>query len=200
MIRFCRIVLPFTLAVLPVAVLAQGGTPGHSSISLPTSKILEIPAPGRLASTNSFPATITLSADGRYAALLNNGFGTQETQATQSIAILDLKTNQLLDFPDNRFGDSAHQSYFLGLMFSSDGRHLYASVGSITDPTGTKPGDLGNGIAVYSFVEGKVAPERFIAINDDVPQSIRTESDIPARRKHVWRRPPLPNASPEPRN
>ena len=164
MIRFCRIVLPFTLAVLPVAVLAQGGTPGHSSISLPTSKILEIPAPGRLASTNSFPATITLSADGRYAALLNNGFGTQETQATQSIAILDLKTNQLLDFPDNRFGDSAHQSYFLGLMFSSDGRHLYASVGSITDPTGTKPGDLGNGIAVYRFVEGKVAPERFIAI------------------------------------
>ena len=28
-------------------------------------------------------------------------------------------------------------------------------------------------------------PERFIAINDDVPQSMRTESDIPARRKHV---------------
>jgi len=57
-----------------------------------------------------------------------------------------------------------HQSYFLGMVFGSDGKHLYASVGSITDPTGEKPGDTGNGIAVYSFTNGKVAPERFIAI------------------------------------
>ena len=82
----------------------------------------------------------------------------------QSIAVLDLKTNQLSDYPDKRFGEEVHQSYFLGLFFSSDGKHLYASVGSITDPTGQKAGDTGNGIAVYSFVEGKVAPERFIAI------------------------------------
>ena len=80
-----------------------------------------------------------------------------------------MKTNQLSDYPDKRFGDNAHQSYFLGLVFSSDGKHLYASVGSITDPTGQKPPDTGNGIAVYSFSEGKVAPERFIAI---APQSL----------------------------
>jgi DNA-binding beta-propeller fold protein YncE len=143
--------------------------PQSSSISLPTSKTLTIPSPGRIGSTNSFPATIAISPDGRYAALLNNGFGTQETLGTQSIAVLDLqrndlKTNQLSDYPDKRFGDDAHQSYFLGLVFGSDGKHLYASVGSVTDPTAEKPGSTGNGIAVYTFADGKVAPERFITI------------------------------------
>ncbi len=135
------------------------------TINLPTTKTLSAPSPGRIGSTNSFPVTMVLSPDGRYAAMLNDGYGTQETLARQSIAVLDLQTNQLADFPDPRFDDNAHQSFFIGLAFSSDGSHLYASVGSITDPTGTKKGDLGNGIAVYSFADGKVAPERFIPIS-----------------------------------
>ena len=80
-----------------VALPAQEQKPDSSSISLPTSKILTIPAPGKIGSTNSFPATIAISPDGRYAALLNNGYGTQETMAMQSIAVLDLKSNQLVD-------------------------------------------------------------------------------------------------------
>lgn len=131
---------------------------------LPTSKMLTVPSPGRIGSTNSFPATIVLSPDGRYAALLNDGYGTQETLAQQSISVLDLKSNQIVEYPDARLGDDAHQSYFIGLAFSSDGKHLYAAVGSLTDPTGAKAGNTGNGIAVYSFSEGKVAPERFIPI------------------------------------
>ena len=79
------------------------------------------------------------------------------------------RTNQLNDFPDTRLSDTAHQSYFLGLAFSSDGRHLYASMGSITDPTGAKSGNTGNGIAVYKFEDGKVSPERFLKI---APQKI----------------------------
>jgi DNA-binding beta-propeller fold protein YncE len=161
----------FTIALilaLSITASAQQSNPA-STIPLPTSKILTTPSPGRIGSTNSFPATIALSPDGRYAALLNDGYGTQETQAAQSIAVLDLKTNQLSDFPDKRFGDEAHQSYFLGLVFSSDGKQLYASVGSITDPTATKSGNTGNGIAVYNFSDGKVAPDRFIAIP---PQAI----------------------------
>jgi DNA-binding beta-propeller fold protein YncE len=148
---------------------AQEQKPSGTVIPLPSSKVLTTPSPGRLASTNSFPATIAMSPNGRYAALLNNGYGTQETMAMQSIAVLDLKTNQLADFPDKRFGEEVYQSYFMGLVFSSDGKHLYASVGSITDPTGAKAANTGNGIAVYSFVEGKVAPERFIAIQ---PQTL----------------------------
>jgi len=131
---------------------------------LPTSKMLTVPSPGRIGSTNSFPATMVMSPDGGYAALLSGGYGTQETLAQQSISVLELKANRIVEYPDARLGDQSHQSYFLGLVFSSDGKHLYASVGSISDPTGAKAGNTGNGIAVYSFSDGKVAPERFIPI------------------------------------
>jgi DNA-binding beta-propeller fold protein YncE len=164
-IRFSRIFLVAAFFLFQgTSSVAQEARAEGSSISLPTSKRLTIPSPGRIGSTNSFPATVTVSPDGGYAALLNNGYGTQETMAMQSIAVLNLKTNELSDFPDKRFGEAVYQSYFLGLVFSSDGKHLYASVGSITDPTGQKAGNTGNGIAVYSFVAGKVAPERFLAI------------------------------------
>src|SRR5579862_8827608 len=158
---FCR--LSTYVVLTTAAVLAQSPSSDHS-INLPTSKMLTAPSPGKIGSTNSFPATIVISPDGRYAALLNDGYGTQETMARQSIAVLDLKTNRIADFPDARLGDDAHQSYFIGLAFSSDGKHLYASVGSLSDPTGTKSGDTGNGIMQYSFMKGKVAPERFIPI------------------------------------
>jgi DNA-binding beta-propeller fold protein YncE len=144
-------------------------------IPLPTSKLLNTPSAGRLGSLNSFPATIALSRDGRYAALLNDGYGTQDDQAHQSIAILDLNTNQIADFPDDRLPEDAHQSYFLGLAFSSDGSHLYASIGSITDPTGEKPGDTGNGIAVYKIQQGKITSERFIKI---APQKIARDKQV----------------------
>jgi len=143
-----------------------GQTPSgdQKTINLPTSKQLTVPSPGKIGSTNSFPGTMVLSPDGHYAALLNYGYGTQETLARQSISVLNLDTNKIADFPDGRFSDTSHQSYFIGLAFSSDGKHMYASVGSLTDPTGEKKGDWGNGIAVYSFSAGKVAPERFIPI------------------------------------
>ena len=154
-------------SLLAVFVIARAADRARR-INLPTSKGLTLPVPGYLARTNSFPATIALSPDGRYAALLNQGYGNEETGARQSIAILDLSNNQLRDFPDDRLSDdySTHQSYFIGLAFSSDGKHLYASMGSITDatekdPTGEKPTSTGNGIAVYKFADGQVTPERF---------------------------------------
>ena len=165
--RLARI-LSVLLAIFLSSLSAQDSAKPRQ-IPLPTSKVLNTPSPGRIGAVNSFPATIALSPDGHYAALLNNGYGTQQTQAHQSITILDLATNQLNDFPDARLSDTAHQSYFLGLAFSSDGRHLYASMGSITDPTGAKPGNTGNGIAVYKFENGKVTPERFLKI---APQKI----------------------------
>jgi len=130
---------------------------GSHKISLPTSKTVTVPVPGFIARTNSYPATIALSPDGRYAAFLNQGYGTEESGVRQSIAILDLSNNQLRDFPDDRLrGDekSTLQSYFIGLGFSTDGKHLYASMASAAE----------NGIAVYRFADGEVAPERFITI------------------------------------
>jgi DNA-binding beta-propeller fold protein YncE len=164
--------LCFALALLGTLGIAsaQSAPPADRPlVNLPTSKLLTVPSPGKIGSTNSFPATIALSPDGRYAALLNDGYGTQESLAHQSIAVLDLTNNHLVDYPDARLSDESYQSYFLGLVFSSDGKRLYASVGSITDPTGEKAGNTGNGIAVYTFSQGKVAPERFIPI---APQAL----------------------------
>jgi DNA-binding beta-propeller fold protein YncE len=126
-------------------------------INLPTGKTLGFPVPGFVARSNSYPATIALSPDGRYAALLNQGYGTQQSGVRQSIAILDLSNNQLRDFPDDRLrGDekTTRQTYFIGLAFSTDGRHLYASMASAAE----------NGIAIYKFADGLVTPERFVAI------------------------------------
>ncbi|MDP9158678.1 MAG: phosphoesterase [Acidobacteriota bacterium] len=133
-------------------------------INLPNSKVLSVPSPGHLDSVNGFPVTIALSPDHDYAALLNDGYGAEANQSHQSIAIVNLKTRQLTDFPEERLPEESRQSYFIGLAFSPDGHHLYASVGSISDPTAEKPSNTGNGIAVYSFREGAVAPERFIKI------------------------------------
>jgi DNA-binding beta-propeller fold protein YncE len=150
---FIAAALPLSCLLLMVADANQGS----HKINLPTSKTLILPVPGFIGRTNSYPATIALSPDGRYAAILNQGYGTQQSEVRQSIAILDLGHNQLRDFPDDRLrGDekSTLQSYFIGLAFSSDAKHLYASMASITE----------NGIAVYGFAEGQVTPERFISI------------------------------------
>ena len=134
------------------------------TINLPSSKKLMAPAPGDPRAIGSLPTNIVVSPDGKYAAILENGYGTTAMNQQQGIAVLNLETNAIAEFPDARLGAHAKQSYFLGLAFSGDGKHLYASMGSLTDPTGRSAGDTGNGIAVYSFAEGKVAPERFISI------------------------------------
>lgn len=152
--------------------------------------MLTAPSPGRIGSTDGSPMTMVVSPDGRYAALLDDGYGTQENNAHQGISVLDLKTNKISDYPDSRFGEDAHQSLFVGLAFSSDGKHLYASVGSLSDVTGANPGDLGNGIAVYSFKDGKVAPERFIAI---APQPLAD-----GKRVAIGLKPPAHTAIPYP--
>ena len=133
-------------------------------IPLPSSKMLLEPVPGNPQPTNSFPAAMALSPDGKYLALLNDGFGTSESNYEQSIAILDIATRKLSDFPDARLGHRAHQTYFLGIAFSRDGKKLYASMSSVTDPIGKDSGDSGSGIAVYEFTDGHVKPSDFIRI------------------------------------
>ena len=180
MFRFVKkpaVAFIFSLSAVLIALAVVRAADRSRRINLPTSKTLTLPVPGYIGRTNSFPATIALSPDGRYAALLNQGYGTQETNARQSIAILDLSNNELHDFPDNRLSDdySTRQSYFIGLAFSSDGSHLYASMGSITDPTGQKPSSTGNGIAIYKFGVGQVTPERFLKIT---PQPLAEGKEV----------------------
>jgi DNA-binding beta-propeller fold protein YncE len=147
---------------LAVAAMAQAGS--DHTIPLPSSKTLHVPAPGSPQRTNSLPTAVALSPDGKYLAILNNGYGASDSQFRQSIALLNLETNQLRDFPDGRLGQNAKQTYFLGLAWSSDGRELYASVASLTDPEGKTTGDTGNGIAVYRFDNGELTPDRFLEL------------------------------------
>ena len=74
------------------------------------------------------------------------------------------QANQLRDFPDARLATNAQQTYFVGLAWSSDGNELYASMASLTDPEGKKPGNTGNGIAVYRFANGALTPDRFLKL------------------------------------
>jgi DNA-binding beta-propeller fold protein YncE len=164
-----RRIMFLAVVLFSVTLLKAQSQKDSRQISLPTSKVLTVPSPGVLGSLNGFASAIAISPDRRYAAILNDGYGTQKDQAHQSIAVIDLSTNQLSDFPEERLPEEARQSYFVGLGFSTDGTHLYASVGSITDPLGEKHGDAGNGIAVYGFAQGKVSWERFIKI---LPQPI----------------------------
>ena len=145
------------LSLFCIVLMVARANENTHKVALPTGKSPTIPVPGYVARTNSYPATIAVSPNGRYAALLNQGYGTEQSGLEQSIAILDLSNNHMRDFPDERLRadeKSTQQSYFIGLAFSSDGKRLYASLSSITE----------SGIAVYNFTEGQVTPEQIIRI------------------------------------
>ena len=137
---------------------------------LPNGKLLT-DVPGNPRSTNNLPTAAALSPDGRFAVLLHSGFGAYASGEKQSLSVLNLETDELTDFPDDRLGSKARQTYFLGLAFGLDGRHLFASMASLTDPLGKQKGSTGNGIAVYAFENGRVTPERFMPIppRDKIP-------------------------------
>jgi DNA-binding beta-propeller fold protein YncE len=135
------------------------------SIDLPTSKQLIEEIPGHPQRLNSLPISIAVSPDKRYVVTINAGYGTFESQYDQSLAVFDTQTGTVADFPDDRTpARQAKQTLYSGLAFDRDGSHLYASMGSLTDPSGEKKGDTGNGISVYSFQSGKITPERFIPL------------------------------------
>ncbi len=137
----------------------------QTTLDLPTSKQLAGTPPGSPAKTNSLPMSMVLSPDGRYAATVNAGFGTAESKYDESILVVDLLTGRQLDFPDARTAPrTSHQTFYQGLAWSSDGRHLYASLASLTAPEGGMPDATGNAIAVYSVEDGKLSPDRLIPI------------------------------------
>jgi DNA-binding beta-propeller fold protein YncE len=133
-------------------------------IDLPTSKLLR-PAPGGPERLNSLPMSMAVSPDGRYVVTVNAGYGTYESRYMQSLAVLDTQTGKVADFPDDWTVVGAHQTLYSGLAFSGDGKRIYASLGSETDPMGTMGAkNTGSGVIVYSFDEGKIAREKLMKI------------------------------------
>ena len=116
---FQVIILVRLVVGVGLPILADRGQ--RHEVVLPTGKVLNVPAPGYIGFAGSFPGTVTLSPDGRYAALLNYGFGTRNNFGRQSITIFDLITSEIQEFPDHRLGLGARQTYFLGLAFASSG-------------------------------------------------------------------------------
>ena len=164
--RAARVAIPFALlALLPVAAYAQtpSGPATGQGIDLPTSKQL-LPVQGNPQRLNSLPMSIAVSPDQRYVVTLNAGYGTAESGYRQSLAVLDTQTGHLQDFPDDRTALGARQTLYSGLAFSPDGKHVYASIASLTDPEGDGAKKTGSGVLVYSFIGGKLAPERMIPL------------------------------------
>ncbi|MGD0890019.1 MAG: beta-propeller fold lactonase family protein [Terracidiphilus sp.] len=151
--------------VFGAALLVGPGIVSAQTVDLPTSKQLIGEIPGHPQRLNSLPMSMAISPDGRYVVTVNAGFGTFESQYDQSLAVLDTRTGALVDFPDARtLADAAKQTLYSGLAFSRDGKHIYASMGSITNPVGNGKDATGSGVAVYSFSDGKIASERLIPL------------------------------------
>ena len=143
-----------------------------------------MPAPGGPQRTNSFPTAVALSPDGKYLAILNNGYGTAESKFQQSIALLDLASNQLRDFPDPRLALHAKQIVFPWLWLGAAmAANLYASMASLTDPEGKKPGDTGNGVAVYRLQNGALTGRAFSEAATGAARP--RQSDLPTTPKSV---------------
>jgi len=151
-------------AVCLAAIVIGAGVDAAQTVNLPSSKQLIGEIPGDAQRLNSLPITMAVSPDGRYVVTVNAGYGTFESQYEQSLAVLDTATGVVTDFPDSRTTVSARQTLYSGLAFSRDGSHIYASIGSMTDPLGGGKDQTGSGVLVYSFVAGKVAPERLIPL------------------------------------
>ncbi len=156
--------LVYVAAQLPAATPATDPTLVSPRIDLPTSKQLMEPVPGNPQKLNSLPMAMAWSPDKRYLAIVNAGFGTFESDYQQSIAVLDTNSGRLVDFPEKRTTASMPQTLYSGIAFSSDGKHLYASLDSLSDPEGKGTNATGNAIAVYSFEDGAIKADRLIPI------------------------------------
>jgi len=159
--RFIFRLFWIALVAMQIPFLTQGQQPGTQ---LPNGRLLG-EVPGKPREINNLATAAAVSPDGRFAVFLHSGFGADTDDGKQSLSVLNLETDNLSDFPDNRLAHNARQTYFLGLAFSLDGKHLLASMASYTDPLGKKEGSTGNGIAVYRFENGQITPERFLPLS-----------------------------------
>src|SRR5208282_2758930 len=120
----------FTVAGTVLVLLPQ--TLAAQTVDLPTSKQLIGEIPGHPQRLNSLPISMAISPDGRYVVTVNAGYGTFASQYLQSLAVLDTETGAFSDFPDPRTLARGKQTLFSGLAFSRDGRHIYASMASLS--------------------------------------------------------------------
>jgi DNA-binding beta-propeller fold protein YncE len=156
--------LPLATAQAGAQNASQDAAKNPAVLDLPSSKQLIGTVPGSPQRLNSLPMSMAVSPDSRYVVTVNAGYGTFESKYEHSLAVMDTQTGKVTDFPDDRTALDQRQGLYSGLAFSPDGKHVYASMASLTDPVPDGKSKTGNGIVVYSFSDGKIAPERLIPI------------------------------------
>jgi DNA-binding beta-propeller fold protein YncE len=157
-LRLLTLLVACPLLVAPLA--------AQTVAQLPDGRLLG-EVPGHPRPINNLATAAAVSPDARFVVFLHSGFGSYSADykhSYQSLTVLNVESGALTEFEETRLDRNARQSYFLGLAFSLDGQHLYASMASYSDPLGKKPGSTGNGIAVYNFNDGQISPERFLPI------------------------------------
>ena len=147
----------------PVTPTAPIEKPG-GSIDLPSSKQITGVVPGSPQRLGSLPVSVAASPDGRWVVTVNGGYGSLESSYEQSLAVMNTQTGAVVDYPDPRTLIEGHQILYSGLAFSADGRYVYGSIDSASDPEGKRGDDTGSGIVVYSFTDGVIKPERVLKI------------------------------------
>ena len=149
-------------AAMPGVAGAQSGA--QKAIDLPSSKQLLPPVPGDPRRVNSLPQSLAVSPDGKWVVSINAGYGTYESSYGQSLAVLNVGSGAVKDFPDARVGERVPQTFFSGLAFSPDGTKVYASMASVSAPEGNAKGGVGNGVVVYGFAQGELTPQGFLKL------------------------------------
>src|SRR5690348_17618917 len=111
---FLTILVILIVIVIIFALVRRPEQAHRRSINLPSSKALYVPAPGHPQPTNSFPTAVALSPSGRYLAILNNGYGTEQSDFQQSSAIVDLSTHKVVALHVSCWARKPVQPYYLG--------------------------------------------------------------------------------------
>lgn len=96
---------------------------------------------------DDLPLNLVVSPSGRYLAVTNNG------QARQSLVLLEAATHRLLD-------TATVAKAYVGLAFSKDEKHLYASGGN------------DNAILVFGLAGGRLHPEAPIVLDKPWPRRV----------------------------
>ena len=136
--------------------VALSGGEQHQT-ALPTSKLLTLPTPGASWTSEWLSRHDCIRSERRIRSYPQRRLrhGRESGPSIHCRSSTCTPTSSRI-FRRPAYPVEAHQTYFLGLAFGSDGKHLYASMASLTDPTGARPGNTGNGIAVYGFRQGKL--------------------------------------------
>ncbi len=102
--------------------------------TLPTSKLL-FSVPGDPRAVNAMPTACAVSPDGKTLAFVHTGYGYEKNGGMQSITLLDAATGEAGGIQRSHAAAAgAEQTFSFGIAWSEDGKRLYVSLGSISNP------------------------------------------------------------------